>query len=88
MKVKGSDAHILFSEKNPNATGKMVLKLSKNGQTTILTTDAQGDVLSAAMSISNNGNVHISALDKLFINNTSVGLEGLFPRTFSIFTVN
>lgn len=66
----------------------MVLKLSKNGQTTILTTDAQGDVLSAAMSISNNGNVHISALDKLFINNTSVGLEGLFPRTFSIFTVN
>jgi hypothetical protein len=88
MKVKGSDANILFSEKNPTATGKMVLNLSKNGQTTILTTDVQGDVLFAAMSISNNGNVHLTALNKYFINNTSFGLEGLFPRTFSIFTVN
>lgn len=88
MKVKENDVNILFAEKNPGSTGKMVLKLSKNSQTTILTTDAEGDVSFAAMAISNNGNVHISALGKYFTNNTSVGLDGLSSRVFGIFTVN
>jgi hypothetical protein len=90
MEISGNDVHILGAEKNPGSSGRLVLKHWINGQAVVLTTDAEGNIPIglASMTISKNGNSHITVLHKYFKNNASTVLTGSSPANFGIATTN
>ena len=89
MKVVGSDVHVLATERNiANSANTTIFKYFKNTQETILLNGFGGSFFNSSMTISNNGDVHIAALNKYFKNNNATILLGVSPEATGIFAVN
>ena len=88
LKVIGSDVYILGLEKNSGATGKLVLKIWRNGLPTALTDGATDADFSSSMFVSANNDIHTFNGNQYFKNNVATTIPGSSARALSVFVVN